>query len=352
MTARQALADEMTAFLHRLIGVSVPAIIPVALAILSLYLAVKAYRRKTGANVRGVFTACYSRACNDPYVAEVVLENVKDRAVTIFAIYLRLGYSYYVEIESFDDAPLILRPYETYRKAFGPIEFYSVNMNKIDLNSLFSPKINKRLFLSTSDGKHKVRSPVLRWSPVSEYFSNCLTAVIRPVRSIHKEHALGSNMKFVVDFVAENGKVETVPIHPEDWESKLFRDFNLTRESLESKESLEQYLHKQRAEGKLSFKDVVVYDLQSWRARGHDSYTGPTIKAEPYGLFHYYVLGKLYSMYENWRTKRANRKRIAEQQQQLSSPTAAAPNQSSNQISLIAAQEDRDGEGNPESHQP
>ena len=70
----------MIAFLHKLMGTTVPAPIPVVLGLLSLYLAIKAYRRKTGAYVRGVFTPCHSRECNDVFVAEVILENLKDRA--------------------------------------------------------------------------------------------------------------------------------------------------------------------------------------------------------------------------------------------------------------------------------
>ena len=107
-----------------------------------------------GAYLRGAFTPCQSRDCSDMFVSEVILENVKDRAVPIFGIYLRLGYSYYLEVEDFEDGPLLLRPYETYRKGFGPIEFYGINDNKIDLNDLLSnQRIKKSLFLSISDGK-------------------------------------------------------------------------------------------------------------------------------------------------------------------------------------------------------
>src|SRR5258708_34659298 len=123
---------------------------------------------------------------------------------------------------------------------------------------------------------------------------------------MHKENSVGSNMKFVVDFVKEDGSAETVPIHPKDYELKLFRDFRLTRESLADKESLEQFLRKQKEEGKLACKDVVVYDLQTWRARAHEFYKGETIRAEPYGLLHYYVLGRLYSIFANRRTERNN----------------------------------------------
>ena len=321
-----------------------------SLAIFSVYLALKAYRRKTGVFVRGVFTPCHSRACNDTFVSEVILENLKDRAVTIFGIYLRLGYGYYLEIEDFEDEPLLLKPCETFRREFGPTEFYGVNDNKIDLNNLFSNrKTKKTLFLSTSDGKYKVRSPIRRWSPVYEYFTNHLTAVIRPVRSMHKESPLGSNMKFVVDFVKEDGSAETVPIHPKDYELKRFRDFRLTRESLADKESLEQFLRKQKEEGKLAFKDVVVYDLQTWRARAHEFYKGETIRAKPYGLLHYYVLGRLYSIYVNWRTRR-NNLHIFRAHQRKEAPKILTTGKLNNQGGLIEGQEevekkpDTDGE--------
>jgi len=319
-------------------GITVPALIPVVLGILSLYLGLKAYRRKTGAYVRGAFTSCQSRDCNDVFVSEVILENLKDRAVTIFGIYLRLCYNYYVEIEDLEDKPLLLRPFETYRKAFGPVEFYGINNNKIDLNNLLSnQRIKKSLFLSTSDGKYKVRSRIRFWSPLYDHFTNYLTAVIRPVRSMYKEQSLGGNMKFVVDFVKEDGSVETVPIHPTDYELRRFSDFTFTRESLANKESLEQFLHKQKEEGKLACKDVVVYDLQSWRTRAHEFYKGKIIQAKPYGLFHYYVVGRLYSIYVNWRTRRSNLRRA---KQRTESSAVPATGELNSKVGLIEAQGD------------
>jgi hypothetical protein len=330
----------MIAFLRTLVGISVPALIPVSLGILSLYLGIKAYRRKTGAYLRGGFTPCQSRDCNDVFISEVILENLKDRAVTIFGIYLRLGYSYYLELEDFeDDGPLLLRPFETYRKGFGPIEFYGINSNKINLNDLLSnPKFKKTLFLSTSDGKYKVRSRIRRWSPIYDFFNNHLTAIVRPVRSTYKEQPLGGNTKFVVDIVKENGKSEIIPLHPTDYELKLFREFNLTRESLADKESLERFLREQQAEGKLHFKDVVVYDLQAWRARAHEFYKGETIRGEPYGLFHYFVLGRVYTIYDNWRMKRNNIciSRAHRQKEVPPTPTAVGPDR---QGGLIEGQE-------------
>jgi hypothetical protein len=84
-------------------------------------------------------------SCNDVYVTEVILENLKDRAVTIFSIYLKIGHNYYVELENLEEKPLVLKAFETYRREFGPIEFYGINNNKIRLNDLLGDRMVRRL---------------------------------------------------------------------------------------------------------------------------------------------------------------------------------------------------------------
>lgn len=175
--------------LHTLKELKVPSVVTVCFGLLSAYLGILAYRRKSGAFVRGSFTPCSSRDCKDEFITQVTLENLKDRSVTIFGIYLRIGYNIYVEIEEFRDAPLILKPFETYVKSFGPIEFYASSSRKISINGLLygNRKIKKHLFLSTSDGKYKVRSPSWGWNPISDSFLNYFTAVLKPVRSMHRD---------------------------------------------------------------------------------------------------------------------------------------------------------------------
>jgi len=304
----------MLPLLRALAKTPVPALIPVLLGIistllglLSFYLAVQNYRRKAGAYIRGAITPCQSRDCDDDYIAEVVLENLKDRAVSIFGIYVRIGYNLYLRLQEFDDQPLILKPFETYVKAFGPVEFYVVNMNKIAVRGLLSnTKVKKRIFLSTSEGKYKVKTPVERWSPVYECFRNYFTGLIQPIRSIHREQAIGGNIKFVVDFVKSDDAVESIQLRADDHRLRIFKDFRLTPESLATKESLEQFLHKQRSDGKLSCKDVVVYDIEAWRSRTRDDYKDSSFKAEPVGFLEYYVLGKLATLARSWRVNRNN----------------------------------------------
>lgn len=55
------------------------------------------YRRKAGVLIRGNYAIMEMFACKDLFVSTIILENQKDRAITIFGIYLRIGFNYYIE---------------------------------------------------------------------------------------------------------------------------------------------------------------------------------------------------------------------------------------------------------------
>jgi hypothetical protein len=272
--------------------------------------AAKNYRRKAGVFVRGSFSIASSRDCNDQYVSNVILENLKDRAITVFCIYLRVGHSYYVEIDDFEDKPLVLKAYETYQRDYGPIQFYGININRMNLNPLLEdPKVPKRLVLSTSDGKYVVPSNIRRWSPIGDFFRNHMTAIVRPIRTVYKDTYVGGNIKYVIEFVGKNGAAEVVPIHPEAFRGKMFHTFSLTRESLETVESLNSYLTEQVEAGRLVGKTFVVHDVDAWHQRASEFYTGQPLEAEYYGLFKYHVVGRLLTKISDWKLKKENAKR-------------------------------------------
>jgi hypothetical protein len=306
-----------TVFLRTDMTLTTPTIISLCIGVTSLcigltalYIGVKNYLRKAGVHLRGAFTTTTSRECNDKFVSEVILENLKDRAVTIFAIYLRIGHNYYIELENLEDKPLVLKAFETDQRHFGPIEFYGCNGHKLDFNKLLADhKVKKKLVLSTSDGKYEVPSVMRRWSPTYDYFRNYMTTTARPVRSTHKGKDLGSNIKYVVELIPDEGDEEIILIHPRDYELKLFRDFSLTQDALETKNTLDQYLHKMKDENKLNSKKILVYDLHEWRQRAHDFYKGEPVRAEYASAFQYHVIGRFYSMYSNWKSRRENTKR-------------------------------------------
>ena len=58
----------------------------ICISTVALLVAVKNYRRKAGIFVRGSFAISSSRDCDDRYVSDVLIENLKDRAITVFSI--------------------------------------------------------------------------------------------------------------------------------------------------------------------------------------------------------------------------------------------------------------------------
>ena len=130
-------------------GALLPIVISAAalcVSVFALIVATMNYRRKAGILVRGTFSIASSRAGNDAYVSSLGLDNLKDRALTIFAIYLRIGRNNYIRLEDLDESPLLLKAFETHTAQYGPIEFYGINTNKIDFNKLLrDPKFTKRI---------------------------------------------------------------------------------------------------------------------------------------------------------------------------------------------------------------
>jgi len=290
------------------------AALSLCVSVLAFVVALMNYRRKAGQYVRGSFSTTSSVACNDMYLSSLVIENLKDRAITVFAIYLRAGTNYYIEVENFETSPMVLGAFQTYRKEYGPIEFYSVNLKRISLRPLLGARKTKlRLVLSTGDGKYVVPLEIRRWTPTITFLRNHLTAVIRPVRSTYKGQHIGGNVRFVIDFQNEDGRDEIVPIHPRDFEVKIFRDFQLSQEALETKETLEAFLQRQAESGKLVCKKWTVIDMQAWRDRQHSDYSETYVEAPVYGPLQYYVIGRLSTMYLNWKQRRENASRARSQ---------------------------------------
>lgn len=283
-------------------------------SVIALFVATKNYRRKTGMFVRGIFSVTSDIDCEDEYVSEIILENLKDRAVTIFNIYLKIGHSYYLEVENFENSPLLLKAYETYKNRYGPIELYGINNNKIKIDNLLNNRsISKKIVLSTSDGKYVISNQILRWSPIGDFFQNHYTAVIHTSRMVYKEKHVGSNIKFVIELVLENGIEQIITIRPRDYQLKMFNNFQLTRDSLESVESLKLFLQEKIDEGKLICSSFNVHDVQEWKNRRMSFYTGKTIEAEYIGFFKYHILGRLATRLSDNRLKKENEKRKIKQ---------------------------------------
>lgn len=285
-------------------------LITAPIAIFALIVAVKNYQRKSGIAIRGGFGIASSARCEESYVSHIVLENLKDRAVTIYGIFLKVGHNFYIDLEDHSDTPLILKPYETHHRTMGEIIFYTVNTNIIKMDKLLRDnKAKKRLVLSTSEGKYIVPKEVKRWSPLGEFFSNHLTGIIRTVRVSHNKKDIGGNVRFIVDITNKEGHTETIKLMESDYRLVIFNNFNLTRESLSSKESLEYFLQDKLEKNLISKgSSIKVHDFDEHKKKIGEQYRGETIEPERWSASYYYIFGRAYTFYSNLKTARANKR--------------------------------------------
>ena len=242
---------------------------------------------------------------------QLTLENMKDRSIAIFGIYLQMGRTFYVELEIHEENPVLLNPFGTYSNQYDPVDFYSVNMGPIDIDKLWTNE-SLRIVLSTSEGKYIAKNRIKRWFPVSEQLRNYNTAVIRPMRTVLSGRSYGSNVRYVVEFEDEGGEQEVVPLHHNDYRVRKFKEFSLTEESLESKENLESFFWQRLAEDSLNCKSFKVYDWEAVQKEAYKDFTTEAIQAEPLNWIEQHVLTrvlKLADSLKDWRRNKLPKKR-------------------------------------------
>lgn len=286
--------------------------VAVFIALVAAAFTARTYLLKSGSKLRGSFGISTSVSCDDPYVHSVTLENMKDRAVVVFAIYLRVGPGYFIELENFETEPLVIQPFGAVHREYGPIEFYGGGMRRVRMRKLLTFRNRRlRLVVSTPDGKHVVRRLIQRWNPINTFFKNHMTWVVRPVRSTYRGQAFGSNVKYVAHFNLSDGREEIVPLHERDHEVRRFKKFSIPREALASRDKLEEFLLERVIAGDLPCRDLDVHDLNSWRQEAYEDYDKEEIEALPRNPLTYHVLGRMVTAWENWSLRRQNRKNAA-----------------------------------------
>lgn len=280
------------------------------IAIIALYFAVRNYRRKSGTYIRGQFCITSTVYAEDKYIGSIILENFKDRPVIIFKIFIKLGHNYYIEMNDFEDDPKILKSYESFAYNYDPVDFYSLNMNRIKLNRLFESKKSKiKIVLSTSQGKYVVRKFIKRWDPVFDFFRNHMTACIQPMHPIEKSGHYGSEFRYLAKITTEDGYTKTIPVYTTDINYPRFERFLLTPEAISSRENLENFLLEQAIIGNLKCTKVEVIDAEELRERNYGHKFTDTYDAEYYSWFTYKIIGKLLTIYSNLKLSFTNRKK-------------------------------------------
>ncbi len=297
-------------------------ILTLILTTTALYFTIKTYDLKKGQNIRGSYSTSRCIYCEDTYVHTVELENYKDKAIVIYNIYLKIGHNYYLELEDFESKPLILNPFEIYKKEYEPIDLYSISLTHVSIDKLFAnKKVKKQIVLSTSNGKYKVRNPIKHWSPLTYFFKNHSRGIIRVDRSTYKGKSYGWNTKYIIDLKYSDGSEEVVPIYNNNF--NRFRNFSITKDDIESKLKLEMLLNQMMLQEKLKCEEFKVIDIEAFRNELYSDYDMEKMELDYYNWFNHYIVARIITIYDNYKLNRENRKR-KERRERLSSSSQSS----------------------------
>ena len=249
-------------------------------ALIAVWYSYRSDRRKSGIEVQGSYAVVSSIASSDKYIGQILLQNLKDRAVVIFGIYLEIDHGHYLEIEEFRDQPLVLGPFDAFKKEYEPIDFYLSGAYRIRMDgALGANRTRRRLVVSTAQGRYNIGTSAVPWDPIRDFFRNQLTNIVRPMRSRFRDKSYGSGTKYIVTLTTDGGEEETIPIYQYDHEVRKFRGFQLTFESIQSREALEIFLLERAVAGDLRCSDLTVFDLEEWRSTVYEHYRRPVMDA-------------------------------------------------------------------------
>ncbi len=278
------------------------------ISIIALYYTIRAFSLKAGQRFRCSYSTTSSFECEDKYIKSLIVENLKDRAAIIFKIYIKLGLNNYLLIEDFSDAPLILKPFEVYYKEYDPILFYSLGSDITKVDKLIeNKKVKKKILLTTTNGKYSVKSSTKQWDPIIPFFKNHSTALIDPIRFKFRDKNYGRNVKFLIIVTQDSGEEYIISVYKDDYRFKRFSKFQLTKESIETKVSLEKFLELQKKNQKFEYKNIEIIDFKEEVERVINEYPKEVIQVESYNFFQYRIVAKILTIIDNYKMYKTNR---------------------------------------------
>lgn len=285
-------------------------LVAISISLVALTVAILNFRRKSDVNISGSLIYSLGSPSSNSYVSKIFLDNKKDRAVTIYAVYLMIVPNYYIQLEDLEKEPLILPPYSSVAREYGEVHFYRINLSRIDLNSLFEPKRDNRtskrkklIVLSTSDGRYVVKNSIRRWSPVGLFFRNHLTAIIRPVTVRYKDQFVAPRAKFLVVLNYKDSE-QILMIRQDEYQYIRFKNFQFSKSDLNDMETVREFFEMQRSKGNVHFDSVEVIDPSKWA-----QVPERVVKAPEIGWLEYNVLGLVKTWISDRKLDYANKRR-------------------------------------------
>lgn len=262
------------------------------LPILALIIAYRNYRRKSGIEIRSIYSVKSSRNCTFPYINSVTLENMKDRPYTIYAIYLRVGRNIYLKVEDFEESPLIIKPFETWTKKYGPVDHYVSELTKIDLQQIWDHRANQ-IVLSTHIGAYIAKKRIKKWSPSKFTLKNSTIQFIYPTQFNYGKRSFGDQVRYVVVLEHAGSNDEIVEITANASKMQIFEKFIIEESALEKTQKLEEFLNYHKSIGDINCNNIKVIDLDEFRENQISSKIGYTISPNHANAFQYHIIGRL-----------------------------------------------------------
>ncbi len=242
-----------------------------------------------------------------------MLENLKDRSLVVFGVYLRLDHGLYLCLEEFEKEPLIVAPFEVVRRMYDPIDGYSFSTRRFDLDEFFDHREKpKKIVLSTTDGMVDVRSDLYVNKPIYQWFKNHNILTLNIDRTNVRGKAYGGATKYVVFLLKEDELIEVIKLYGDDQKYLWFRELGGEAKDLKNADSVRVLFEKIVAEKNSKASHVEVVDYQKVIEKRYEPFDRERRKVGKRSWLRVHVFGRMLTFLHSWKLKRKNRKAKAE----------------------------------------
>ncbi|MFZ6665634.1 hypothetical protein [Peijinzhouia sedimentorum] len=267
-------------------------VIAFAVAFIAMYYTRESYILKKGANFRGTVVVSADYKSSQPYISQYIIENLKDRSIAIYGVFLKIGRGSFLELENFNDKPFILKGFESHISNLGIVYRYLSGQNVIDLREiLIKGKYN--LILSTSEGKYTIEAKTEKWDPHKEIWKNIYTDILIADRYSDNGIQFGDKTKYIVKVNYSSGKKDVWPVLKIKANTQLAAPIKLTEKAVSSKSNLEIYLREVYKSTDIESINVIDFDEF---VKNHELLPiREKVKFKPNSFFEYEIRGRFFS---------------------------------------------------------
>ena len=291
------------------------------ISLVVLYITFQTWKLKIGQSARASYGITSSIAADGTYISNVIIQNLKDKDLIIFGIYLRFGYNIYIDLlninDDYDRYHHIIPPLSTRVFELGPPVYYLRGFYEISIDDFFRNYPKASIILLTNEGKLKARKFKKGWSPIAESFSNYSVLNIIPIRYYAKdsvidthEHAenyidyasIEKTTLYVIRLKLYDNKEYEFRINP-NFKYKYFKNIDFDKEVVSSEDALRAFLLKCKDDGLIDFVEIIsIIDFQHWITNSKSNRDKRIIsedKIKPLNWFEFHIIAKIETMIVN-----------------------------------------------------